>query len=87
METNYQKPETAEIRVSYAGEVIDLAGIGIQTRQDLEQLKQNVEAQKVEIRCLLPRTFRDAVTMETVYDGLVVFTIPEAVARAYSLID
>lgn len=81
------KKTTAEIRVHISGEIIDLAGIGIQTRQDLEQLKQNVEAQKVEIRCLLPRTFRDAVTMETVYDGLVVFAIPEAVAREYSLID
>lgn len=87
MEAKQQKPETAEIRVSYAGEVIDLAGIGVYMRHDLDELRKEVEAKKIEIRCVLPRTFRDAVTMEERLSTFVVFSIPVEVARQYSLIE
>ena len=87
MEAKQQKPETAEIRVSYAGEVIDLAGIGVYMRHDLDELKKEVEAKKIEIRCVLPRTFRDAVTLEERLSTFVVFSIPVEVARQYSLIE
>lgn len=83
------KGEIAEIRVHYAGEVVDLAGLGVYVRKDLELLKNEVEAktEKIEIRCVLPRSFRDAVTLETIFSGTCVFTIPEEIARKYSLID
>lgn len=87
MEAQRQKPETAEIRVSYAGEVIDLAGIGVYMRHDLDDLRKEVEAKKIEIRCVLPRTFRDAVTMEERLSTFVVLSIPVEVARQYSLIE
>jgi len=89
MEAQRQKPETAEIRVAYAGEVIDLAGLGIYVKKDLELLKNEVEAktEKIEIRCVLPRSFREAVTLEERLSTFVVFSIPVEVARQYSLID
>ena len=87
MEAKYQKPETAEIRVAYAGEVIDLAGIGVYMRHDLDVLRKDVEAKKIEIRCVLPRTFRDAVTIEETLSTFVVLSVPIEVARQYSLIE
>lgn len=68
-----------------AGNFREITEIRIETRDNIEELKETVEKRKIEIKVLLPRIFRDAVTMEQVYKGMVVFTVPESVARQFSL--
>jgi len=67
------------------GNFREITEIRIETRNEIEDLKETVEKTKIEIKVLLPRIFRDAVTMEQVYNGMVVFTVPESVAREFSL--
>ena len=64
----------------------EISEISIETKNEIEDLKENVERQKIEIKVLLPREFRNALTMEVVYKGMVGFTVPESVARQFSLL-
>lgn len=68
------------------GNFREITEIRIETRNEIEDLKETVEKTKIEIKVLLPRIFREAVTMEQVYNGMVVFTVPESVARQFSLV-
>lgn len=68
------------------GNFREITEIRIETKNEIEALKENVEKRKIEIKVLLPRIFRDAVTMEQVHNGMVVFTVPESVARQFSLV-
>ena len=60
----------------------------VEAKDKLEVLKKEVENVKTRVQIItkLPRDFRDAVTLETRISGVVVFSLPAEVARAYSLI-
>ena len=63
----------------------EISEISLETEKRIEELKETVQETKIKINVLLPKEFRQNVNIEAVFGGLAAFTVPESVAREFSL--